>query len=277
MAIVRFIPEIWSAMLLSSYKKALVYASVCNRDWEGEIRQAGNTVRITSISRPTIQTYARNTDITYEELTDAQRTLPVDQEKYWAFTLDDVDKAQAAGNVVPEAMSEAAFGLADVVDQYVAGLYTGVNSANAVGTHQTTSGDHAYTGLRKVALKLDEANVPKQGRWCVVPSWYHSLLLENNKFVDLSASGSREPLLNGLVGRALGLDIFASNNAPLITGDDYLVMAGTRAAITIAEQVTQTEAGRSEKRFADFVRGLLVYGAKLIRPEGIATLAASQT
>lgn len=277
MAITRFRPEIWSALLMESYKKVLVYANLCNRDYEGEIRAAGDVVRVTSISRPTINTYTRNSDISYEELTDAQRTLPIDQEKYWAFTVDDVDQAQARGNVVPAAMSEAAFGLSDVVDQFVAGLYTGVAAQNAVGTQAITTGDAAYTGLRKLALKLDEANIPKQGRWAVVPSWYHSLLLENNKFVDLSASGTSEPLMNGLVGRALGMTIYASNNAPLVTGDDYACMAGTNAAITMAEQVTQTEAMRSELRFGDRVRGLLVYGAKLMRPDGLATLVASQT
>lgn len=262
---------------MESYKKTLVYANLCNRDYEGEIRAAGDTVRVTSISRPTINTYTRNADISYEELTDAQRTLVIDQERYWAFTVDDVDQAQARGNVVPAAMAEASYGLADQVDQYVAGLYTGVNAANAIGTSAITTGDAAYTGIRKLMLKLDEANVPKAGRYVVVPSWYHSLLLENTKFTDLSASGTSEPLMNGLVGRALGATIYASNNAPLVTGDDYAVIAGTRAAITMAEQVTQTEAMRSELRFGDRVRGLLVYGAKLMRPEGIATLVASQT
>lgn len=275
MAITRFKPEIWSGLLMSSYKKALVYASLANTDYEGEIKQAGDTVRVSSISRPTIQTYGRNQDIQYEELTDAQRTLVVDQEKYWAFSVDDVDAFQARGNVVPEAMSEAAYGMADVVDQYVANLYTGANVANQVGTRPITTGDQAYTGIRLVMLKLDEANVPKNGRYVVVPSWYHSMLLENPKFTDLSASGSREPLYNGLVGRMLGADIHVSNNCPNPTGDDYVVMGGTRAAISFAQQITKTEAMRSELRFADRVRGLLVYGSKLMRPEGIATMLAS--
>jgi hypothetical protein len=276
-AITRFRPEIWSALLMTSYKKSLVYAALCNRDYEGEIQSAGDTVRITSISRPTVNTYSRNSDIAYEELTDAQRTLLIDQEKYWGFSVDDVDAAQAKGNVVPAAMAEAAYALADTVDSYVAGLYTGVNSANAIGTVAVTSGDLAYTQIRRLMLKLDEANVPKNGRFVVVPNWYHSLLLENGKFVDLTGNTSSDALLNGLVGRALGAEIYTTNNAPNPTGDDYVCMAGTRAAITMAEQVTKTEAMRSELRFADRVRGLMVYGAKLIRPEGIATVVASQT
>src|SRR5687768_6686842 len=118
MAITRFRPEIWSALLLSSLKKAHVYVALCNRNWEGDIKAAGDTVRITSISRPTVNNYQRNTDIVYEELTDAQRTLVVDQEKYWAFTVDDIDQAQARASVMPEAMAESAYGVRDVSDQY---------------------------------------------------------------------------------------------------------------------------------------------------------------
>lgn len=277
MAIVRFKPQIWVAALLESIKKQLVYAQLCNRDYEGEIRAAGDTVRITSISRPSISTYARNTDINYEELTDAQRTLVVDQEKYWGFTIDDVDAAQARASVVSEAMGEASYALADTVDQFVAGMYTQVNAANQLGTVSVTNGDLAYTQLRLLGLKLDEANIPTAGRWVVVPPWYHSLLLENPKFVNYQNSNSTEPLYNGRVGRALGFEIHMSNNVPLVTGDDYAVMAGTNRAMTFAQQMMKTEAGRSEKRFGDWMRGLAVYGAKVLRPEGLATLVASQT
>lgn len=277
MAVTRFNPIIWAAVLMESLKRAHVYAALCNRNYEGEIQGAGDTVKVTSISRPTVNSYARNTDISYEELTDAQRALVVDQEKYWAFTVDDVDRRQAAGEFVSGAMTEAGYAVSDTVDQYVAGFYTQAQAANAIGTVSVTSGDLAYTTLRRLGLKLDEANVPSDGRWAVVPPWFHSLLTENTKFTDLAASGSTEALLNGRVGRAAGFDIHMSNNAPLVTGDDYAVMAGTRDAITFASQVTKTEALRSEVRFADRMRGLYVYGGKVMRPDGIATVIASIT
>jgi N4-gp56 family major capsid protein len=278
MAIVRFRPEIWSALLLSSLKKAHVYAEAfTNRDYEGEIQAAGDTVRITSISRPTINTYGRNQDIVYEELTDAQRTLVVDQEKYWAFSLDDVDAAQARGDVVPEAMMESAEGLADVADIYLAGLYTGVQAANQITTTAITTGDLAYNALVDLGVKLSEANVPKANRRVVIPEWYHGLLQKNTNFINAEKSGSTDPLLNGFVGRASGFQIYTSNNTPNPTGDDNVVMAGVPQAVTFAEQVTKTEALRSEVRFADRVRGLYVYGAKLLRPDCMATLIASRT
>lgn len=280
MAITRFRPEIWSAELLVALRKRLVYAGpgVVNRDYEGEIAQAGDTVRITSISDPTIGTYTPNvTVIAPEELTDAQRTLTIDQSKYFAFFVDDVDARQAKGNVMPEAMRRAAYKLADQADQYVAALYTGAQSANALGTVSVTSASIAETQLVALKVKLDEANVPTEGRYVTVPPWFHGLLLLSDHFVRLDASGTTETLRNGTVGRAFGFDVLVTNNAPLVTGDDYAVMAGVDSAISFAEQINKVEAYRPEAKFADAVKGLYLYGAKLIRPDSIATLVASKT
>lgn len=283
MAITRFRPEIWSANLLVGLRKALVYAGpgVVNRDYEGEIREAGDTVRITSIGDPTIGTYSANsTVITPEELADAQRTLVVDQAKYWAFYVDDVDARQAKGNVIPEAMSRAAYKLADVVDQYVAGFYTGVAAANAVGTVAvpTATPTAFYDSiLVPLKVKLDEANVPTEGRYCIVPPWLHGRALRDDRFVRADASGTTEALRNGFVGRAAGFDVLMSNNSINVTGDDYVVQAGVDMAISFAEQISKTEAYRPEAKFADAVKGLALYGAKLVRPEAMATAIASQT
>lgn len=283
MSITRFRPEIWSANLLVALRKALVYAGpgVVNRDYEGEIQAAGDTVRITSISDPTIGTYTPNvTSITPEELTDAQRTLVVDQAKFFAFFVDDVDARQAKGNVIPEAMRRAAYKLADQVDQYVVSLYTGAQSANQLGTVPVVTAtptafyDNVLVPLK---VKLDEANVPTEGRYCIIPPWLHGRALRDDRFVRVDASGTSEGLRNGMVGRAAGFDIMISNNAPLVTGDDYLALAGNSSAISFAEQINKTEAYRPEAKFADAIKGLTLYGAKLVRPDSIATAIVSQT
>jgi N4-gp56 family major capsid protein len=279
-AINHFIPEVWSASLLTSLKKALIYAqpNIVNRDYEGDIANAGDTVRITSISRPTISDYVPGvTSITPEPLTDTQRTLVIDQSKYFAFEVDDVDARQAMGNVLSEGMREAAFALAELADRFVAGLYTGVQAANNLGTVAVTTGDLAYTQLVQLASRLHTANVPDDMRWVVIPPWYHALLLENTKFTDQSASGQPSAAVNGSVGRVAGMEILMSNNVPNPTGDDYAVIAGTRSAITYAEQINKTEAYRPESSFSDAVKGLHLYGGKLIRPDGIAVVTASQT
>jgi N4-gp56 family major capsid protein len=274
-----FIPEIWAAVPLDTLKKSLVYAqeSVVNRNYEGEIANQGDTVRIRSFSDPTITAHTKNDTITYEELTDAQRSLVIDQANRFSFMIDDVDAAQGVGGELEQALVQASYKLRDAADQYVAGLYTGAAGANALGTVSVTSADLAYTQLRRLKVKLDEANVPQEGRYVVVPPWYHGLLLENSKFVDASAYASATPIRNGEVGRALGFDILVSNNAPLVTGDDYAVMAGHPIAITYAEQITGVEAMRLESKYGNGVRGLHLFGSKLVRPDAIATVVASIT
>jgi len=279
MSVRNFVPEIWSAQLLVALRKALVYAApdVVNRDYEGDISESGDTVRITSVSRPAIGNYVPgSTVITPENLTTAQRTLVVDQAKFWAFSVDDVDARQVRSNLMPQAMSEAAYGLADTVDQFVAGLYTQIQTANFLNqsgtplntyTVPTDAYDKVLVPLR---TRLTKANVPTAGRYVVVsPEFYASLLLDD-RFVKVDASGVTEGLRNGMVGRAAGFDILESNNVPSPTGSDQVVTAGTNAAITFAEQINKTEAYRPENGFADAVKGLALYGAKVVRPDCLA-------
>ena len=274
---------VFARELQSSLKKALVFAGpqAVNRNYEGEIRQTGDSVRIRSISRPTIAAYTKNvTEITPETLTDAERTLLIDQANYFAFEIDDVDMAQVqnGGGLMSEAALESAFGLADVADLYVAGLYTGAAAANQITTTAITTAALAAKGLINLKVKLDNANVPNQGRYVIVPPWYHGLLLEpGSGFVSVADSGTSEALRNGNVGRAFGFDIFVSNNVTVVTGDDYLVSAGYTGAITFASQINKVESYRPESAFSDALKGLNLFGAKLVRPSGIATLVASIT
>ena len=281
MAVTNFINEVWSATLLSSLKKNLIFAGpgVANRNYEGEISDSGDTVKITSISRPTVANYTAATVIAPEQLTDASRSLLIDQAKYFAFEVDDVDLRQAVsgGALMAEAAMESAYALADVADTHVAGLYTGVDADNAIGTVAITSPALALTGLVNLKTKLDVANVPTQGRYVIVPPWYHGLLLQNTSFIDLSASGSADALRNGTVGRAFGFDVLVSNSVINSAGDDWIVQAGYPGAIAFAEQIAKVEAYRPENSFSDAIKGLHLYGAKLVRPTGIATMAASIT
>lgn len=280
MAITRFRPEIWSATLLVATRKALVYAGpdMVNRDYEGDIEQAGDTVRITSIGDPTIGDYVPNsTVISPEELTDAQRTMVVDQAKYFAFKVDDVDKRQAKGNVMTEAMTRAAYRMADTVDQYVAGFYTGVQSANTLGSTgspidiHTTPTDAYDKVLVPLRTKLTKANVPSAGRFITVSPEFTASLLLDPRFIKANEAGDGgQARLNGYVGRAAGFNIVESNNTPNPSGDTQVVTAGTNAAVSFAEQINQTEAYRPEAGFSDAIKGLMLYGAKLVRPDFLA-------
>lgn len=279
MSIDTFKPEIWSKEVLVGTERRLVYADLCDRDYEGEVSDAGDTVTINSIGDPTIATYTPNsTTITPEQLDTAAQKLVIDQAKYFAFKVDDVDARQAAGDLMTKAMQRAAYRLAKTIDSYVVALHSGVASGNALGTVAVTSSDLAYQKLIALKVVLDEADVPDEGRWCVVPPWYEGLLLDNNKFVANPAlDESGQALLNGRIGQAAGFTIYKSNANPNVTGDDWLVWCGVPSALSLVIQINKVRAYQPESSFADAVKGLTLYGAKLIRPDHIATMVASKT
>ncbi|MFJ4286411.1 hypothetical protein ACIPY0_12265 [Paenarthrobacter nicotinovorans] len=276
MSIQNFRPEIWSANLLVATRKTLVYGDCVNRDYEGEIAEAGDTVRITSIGRPTIKTYVpNNTNIVPDEVNDSQRTLVVDQSKFFAFAVDDIDARQAKGDVIPQSMNEAGYALADVIDQFIAqNMYLGVQSVNQLGSISiaaNTPTDFYDKVLVPLKIKLDLANIPTEGRWITVRPEAHGALLRDARFIRANEAGTTEALRNGLVGRAAGFDIKVSNNAPNTTGSEYVTIAGTNAAYTFAEQLNKVEAYRPQSSFSDAVKGLALYGGKLVRPDFLAS------
>jgi hypothetical protein len=286
MSLDNFIPEIWSAELLRAYERALVYGApgVVNRDYEGDISAAGDTVRINSIGDPTIGDYTKNTDMAaVETLTDAQATLLIDQQKYFNFQVDDIDTAQQKPKVMAAAMERAGFGLRSAVDTYIASLYT--DAAGAIGSTgspktvtspATALNELAYTYLVDLGVILDEADVPSDGRFAIVPSWYHGLLLKDDRFVASGVQSAASALANGKVGEAAGFSIMKSNNVPNTAATKYRIVAGHPSAWSFAAQITSLEAYRPERRFASAIKGLLVFGAKVVKPAGLAVLVANK-
>jgi hypothetical protein len=281
MAITNFQREVWAAELLQSFLKQNKFSStvVCNRSYEGDVAGA-KSVRITSISRPTIAPYTEgSTSITYEALTDAQRTLAIDQNKYFAFQVGDIAQAQSAngGALMSEAAREAGAGLAEDADAYVQTIMEAdVDAGNKVGATSITSSALAMARLVAHGQLLDENNVPKEGRYTIVPSWFNSLLVLDANYMQYDALSSGNRLENGVMGRVLGFDIIVANYA-LSTGDDWYVYSGHPAAITFANQIDKIEALRPESAFSDALKGLHVYGAKVIRPSAICMTLCSKT
>lgn len=284
MALSNFIPQVWSARLLENLRKSLVYgqALVINRDYEGEISQFGDTVKINSIGPVTVGTYTKNTDISDPEtLDDAQLMLAINQAKYFNFQVDDIDAAQAKPKVMDAAMAEAAYALADAADQYIAGLYADIATANALGTTASPKTDLGTAGkpyqyLVDLKVLLDENNVPTNGRWVVVPPWYHGLLLREDAFVETGSAQAEQRLANGEVGRVAGFTVFVSNNVPNTSATKYRVIAGHKMAWSFADQINKVEGYRPQKRFADAVKGLHLYGAKVTRSNALAVLVANK-
>ncbi|AVK84443.1 P22 coat protein - protein 5 domain protein [Lysinibacillus sp. B2A1] len=285
MAITNFIPTIWSARLLHNLQKSLVFGQigVINRDYEGEIKAYGDTVKINGIGAVSVGDYTRNSDMTDpEELSDHTRSLVIDQSKFFNFQIDDLDKIQQNPKLMDAAMREAAYALANVSDRFIASHY--VHAVNTIGTDASPADvdkTTAYEALVDLSTKLDESDIPVEGRFAVLPPWYEGLLLKDDRFVASGALPADDRLINGVVGRAAGFLLLKSNNAPTIEAGagveaNSKVIAGHNMAWTYAEQAAQVEGYRMEKRFADAVKGLHLYGAKVTRPEALAVLSAKR-
>lgn len=275
-SIKNFIPTLWAAELLVALEDALIYAQpgIVNRDYEGEISGYGDTVKINSIGDVTIGDYDPAAGIgDPEELDDNTRNLLIDQKKFFNFKVDDVDKAQGKPKVMQEAMRKAAYGLKRVADTFVANLYVNVIEGNLIGSDASpvtfSTAAEAYELLVDISVKLDEANVPEVGRYVIVPAWFHGLLLKDDRFVKSGTTKGDEVLKNGMVGMAAGLEVLKSNQVPNTGGTKYKLQASYEGAISYAEQIVDVEAFRPEKFFADAVKGLHVYGAKMIRPNAV--------
>lgn len=277
MAVTNFIPEIWSAHMLEHLDKAHVYAALLNRNYEGDIKKFGDTVHINQVGAITIGDYTGSLGDP-EDLNQDQQDLKIDQAKFFNFKIDDVDNAQTNPKLMGEAMQRASYGMNDAVDTYLATLLkTGATAVNADTSPIVPTKATAYDYLVDLGTVLSENNVDKIGRWVVIPPWYHALLLKDERFVGNGTDFNKAVLEGGMVGTAAGFQIWVSNNVPNTTGTKYKIMGGTANAATFAEQLIQMEALRSPSAFADVVRGLHVFGAKVTQPKGIACLTCNKS
>ncbi|MBK8466124.1 MAG: P22 coat protein - protein 5 domain protein [Chloracidobacterium sp.] len=278
-----FIPTVWAARLLVALEKALIYGqtNVSNRDYEGEIRKAGNTVKIASVGDVAVDDYVKDADIgDPASLTDTEQTLLINQAKYFNFYVDSVDRAQQNVNVLDEAMRRASWRLRDYADIFIAEAMESVvpvgNTIGTTGTPKIPTKADAYEYLVDLGVLLDESNTPIDGRFVVVPAWFHGLLLKDDRFIRSGTMPAERRLANGLVGEAAGFTILKSNNVPNTTGTKYKIIAGHSIATAYVEQILDVQTYKPEKRFGDAVKGLHVYGAKVVRPNNLAQLIASK-
>ena len=278
-----FIPTVWAARLLVALEKVLIYGqtNVSNRDYEGEVKKAGNTVKIASIGDVSIGDYTKDTDIgDPETLSDEEQTLLIDNAKYFNFYVDSIDRAQQNVNVLDEAMRRSANRLREVADGFLAGtMDAAVPGGNKIGsttTPKVPTKDDAYEYLVDLGVLLDEQNVPTTDRFVVVPAWFHGLLLKDDRFVRSGTTAGDRRLANGEVGEAAGFTILKSNSVPNTTGTKYKIIAGHSVATAYVEQIVDVQTYKPEKRFGDAVKGLHVYGAKVVRPQALACLIANK-
>ncbi len=266
MSVKNFYPEIWATGILKERDKVMVAANHCNRDYEGQIKEKGDRVKILTIGDVSSHDYTRNQDIDApEQLTDEAQWLDIDKARYVHVAIDDVDKAQANTGLMEEGQRKLGIKMADDVDSDIFGLYSQISAAQTiVGTGGVTSAN-VFHFLATIRQKFKEANVPNSETIYleVSPAIYTKFVIarvaqdtDNSKIID-----------KGVVAKKLyGIDISESNNIVLSEGA-YKCLARTKAAVSFAAQLTETEAYRPDRRFADAIKSLQVWGKKIVRPK----------
>ena len=267
MAITNFISTVWSENLYKQLDAKYVAVANCNREWEGEIRQKGDRVKILGVGPISVVDYTKNTNLSAPEvLSDSVRELVIDQAKAFNFQIDDIDRAQSTPKLMDEALRVAANALANEADKYIFGLYDQIDGENIITSgliDQSTIIDTILEGV----LKLQSNGVTDEIVFEVSPEIASVIL----KAKINSASNNGEALENGCIGSIAGCKVFVSNNIANVGGTSKCFMR-TKRAIAFAEQLSEVEAYRPELRFADAVKGLMLYGAKIVYPNEIVLL-----
>ena len=269
MAITNFISTVWSENLYKQLDRKYIGVLNCSREYEGEIKNKGSVVKICGLNDITVSDYVKNTDMnTPETLSDNSRTLRIDQAKYFNFQLDDIDKAQSDPKLMNEAMRVAATALANAADAYIYSLWP--ESDHVIENEQTTA-DLLIDHIIDMKTQLLKANVMDSDDIVIEVSPEIAALILKAK-IDLGTD-NYDALETGLLGKIAGCKIYVSNNVVVDDEGFHKCFVRTKRAVAFAEQLSEVEAYRPEMRFADAVKGLHLYGAKVVYPDEFLVLS----
>ena len=279
MGFTNFIQTIWAAKIEEALKNTLVFQSVANTNYQGDLKNLNDEVRIMQIGDPTITSYSANADLAApEKINDAASVLKADQAYYFNFAANDVEAIQAKPELLRQCTMNAAHGFAEKVDQYIAGLYA---SAGLAKYTNDTPADVTSLNVDDVFLEcseyMSENKIPRANRFAIIPEWLHTKLI----LAGLATKTNNDQLYeNSVVAKVHGFDIILSNNVSKnsTSWDKSRILMGIRGeSITFAGVINKVEAYRPEKRFEDAVKGLYVFGGKIARPDKTLVLYADKT
>jgi len=286
-----FIPEIWSGKLIENFYDATVLAAISNTDYEGEIRNMGDTVNIRTTPEITIRDYVKGQTLTVENPDKPKLQLVIDKGEYFACVEDDVDRVQADINLMDTWSKDASERMKIKIDQRVlTDLLPDIAATNKGGTagEQSASFNLGTTGAPLTVSKdgaggttsvidlivdmgtvLDEANAPEADRFLVIPAKMAGLI-KKSELKDASLTGDGTSVVrNGRLGMIDRFTIYVSHNLYVDSGK-YSIIGGHKMGFTFASQMTEMESLRSESTFGNIIRGLQVYGYKVVKPEALS-------
>jgi hypothetical protein len=292
-----FIPTLWASRLVEKHYSATVFGEIANTDYEGTISAQGDSVVIRTVPSMIIRDYQIGGGLTYDQPASDSVTLQIDKAKYFAFKINDVDAYQADVKLMSEFSDDGGEQMKIAIDtdilarHYaeahasnagdVAGVKSGAYNLGKAGAPVLLTKDNVLDTLVDCGSVLDEQNVPEQGRWVILPAWANGLLKKSD-LRDASIMGDATSVFrNGKVGMLDRFTVFISNNLSAV--DDATagkkatnIMFGHKKGLTYASQMTQMETLKNPNDFGSLVRGLNVYGSKVIDNTCIGHLYAAR-
>ena len=285
--------EIWSGKIIKKYYDFTVFSQITNTDYEGEIKNQGDTVIIRTTPTIVISDYVIGQKLNYQTPVSPPLTLLIDKGKYWGLELEDLLAVQSDIKLLNKWTDDAAMQLKKAIED---GNGTGFFSTIYADSHASNRGITA--GVRSASYNmgvfgapvqvtkadvldqiidagsvLDEQNVPETGRWFVIPTWM-SGMIKKSDLKDASFVGGESTLRNGRIGQIDRFTLYSSNLLASVTDGAFTghyALFGHNDGITFANQLTKTENLRSQDSFADIIRGVSVYGWKAVKPEAFGT------
>lgn len=294
-----FIPEIWASKLIENFYDATVLAAISNTDYEGEIKSMGDKVQIRTTPELTIRPYAKGMTLTVERPDKPKTSLDIDQGEYFAAVEDDVDKIQADINLMDTWSKDASERMKIRIDQNVLTTIGTIATTDISSLNRGTTAGRVSQSINlgttaspiqltktnvldyivDTGTVLDEANCPESGRFMVIPAWMAGMIKKSD-LKDASLSGDGTSIVrNGRLGMIDRFTLYMSHNLAAVTDSTYRcfsVIAGTKMGLTFASQMTEMESIRAESTFGNIIRGLQVYGFKVVKPEALALLYVRQ-
>lgn len=282
-----FIPEIWSGKLIENFYDATVLSAISNTDYEGEIRNMGDTVNIRTTPEITIKTYVKGQTLAVENPDKAKLQMVIDKGEYFACVEDDVDQVQSDIALMDQWSKDASERMKIKIDERVltdllpdvdsnnkgatAGRISGDINLGVAGTPVAVTSSNVIDTIINMGTVLDEANAPEQDRFLVIPAKMAGYIKQSDlKDASITGDGS-SPLRNGRLGMIDRFTLYVSHNLKKTSGGEFSVIGGHKMGFTFASQMTNMETIRSETTFGNIIRGLQVYGYKVVKPEALAT------
>lgn len=304
-----FIPTIWSSKLNAKFYTASTFAAIANTNWEGEISGMGDKVIINQIPDIAISTYTPGAGLNYQVPTPSTIELQIDQGKYYAFQVNDLLSMQSQPKLLDVFSNDAGMQMKVSVDsECLFATFTGAATANQGATAGVKSASFnlgtvaapvnisgataAVSTITALAAVLDEQNIPESDRFLLVDPVTRQVLMNSNLQQAYLTGDSQSILRNGKIGQIDRFEVYVTNNLPRgaasgtvwTSGDgsqtkaagathaqkNRVIIAGHKSAITFASQFTKTETVRNPSDFGDFVRGVNVYGRKVVKDSALA-------